>query len=122
MQTSNAFFKVRVIDIVGNPVLYFHFIIFQYLINFKFLFSSSRILIAEAYTDSNHTFMYYGNPGYNIAHFPFNFVFVGLKTFPSPKSMDGQIKYWLMNMPKNGVPNWQVSVIKVYLILFIPRN
>lgn len=68
-----------------------------------------RILIAEAYTDDNHTMMYYGKKDYPIAHFPFNFGFVGLTIFPSPKEYDDLIKKWLDNMPAGGVANWVVS-------------
>lgn len=68
-----------------------------------------RILIAEAYTDSNHTLAYFGTPEYKIAHFPFNFGFVGLKTIPSPTSLDEAIKYWLTTKPAHGVANWVVS-------------
>ena len=68
-----------------------------------------RILIAEAYTDDNHTMMYYGKKDYPIVHFPFNFGFVGLTIFPSPKEYDDLIKKWLDNMPAGGVANWVVS-------------
>lgn len=78
----------------------------------------SRILIAEAYTDSNHTLAYFGTPEYKIAHFPFNFGFVGLKTIPSPTSFDEAIKYWLMATPAHGVANWVVS--KKIFFSFIP--
>lgn len=66
-------------------------------------------MIAEAYTDSNHTLAYFGTPEYKIAHFPFNFGFVGLKTIPSPTSFDEAIKYWLTTKPAHGVANWVVS-------------
>lgn len=52
---------------------------------------------------------YYGTTDYKITHFPLNVGFVKMEKFPTPKSLDDRIKYWLKNMPAHGVANWNVS-------------
>lgn len=54
---------------------------------------------------------YYGTTDYKITHFPINIGFVILKKFPTPKSLDETIKFWLKNMPAHGAANWMVSKI-----------
>ncbi|KAL6954685.1 hypothetical protein U1Q18_042185 [Sarracenia purpurea var. burkii] len=65
-----------------------------------------KILVAEAYTDENYTMAYYGSKEYPITHFPFNFVFVGLRSFRNASSYNELISRWLKIMPKGATPNW----------------
>lgn len=75
------------------------------------------MVIVEAYTSLNLTMKYYGTDNYKITHFPFNFAFVLLDSYPTPKEFDSIIKSWLDNMPQGGVANW--VVIKDFLFNFM---
>lgn len=67
-----------------------------------------RVLIAEAYTDMNHTMDYYGTKEKHVTNFPFNFLFVTLKSYSTAKAYNDLIHVWLNNMPKGAVANWMV--------------
>lgn len=66
--------------------------------------------MVEAYCDMPHTMQYYGTKKYPIVHFPFNFGFTGMKSFPNARKLDELINDWLKNMPPGGVANWVVSI------------
>lgn len=66
--------------------------------------------------------MYYGNSSYQIAHYPFNVLFVRLSMFPSPTEYDGIIKTWLNKMPAGSVANWMVIFFATLASSRLPRT
>lgn len=67
--------------------------------------------MVECYSPFDKTMLYYGNHTTPGAHFPFNFMFIGMFNQQSDAEMvHSMIKQWLQSMPKGMWPNWVVSM------------
>ena len=65
--------------------------------------------MTEAYlTPLSELMKYYGTAERPIAHFPFNFGFVGLKPNFTAANIQGAIDDWMTAMPAGFTPNWVV--------------
>jgi hypothetical protein len=76
-------------------------------------------MMAEAYTDIEHTMMYYGNDTHPGAHFPFNFQLISyLNNDTRAQELEEIIKSWYDNIPQGKWANWVVSLhlFKVFLL------
>lgn len=72
-----------------------------------------RVIMTEAYTDLEKTFLFYGNAdGTKIgAHFSFNFVLImSLNATSSAADFKEYITEWIDLTPEYGTPNWVVSI------------
>lgn len=66
-------------------------------------------MMTEAYTDLNHTMLYYGDDSQEGAHFTFNFFFVtDLTSSSTADDVTTIVNTWMDNMPKQRVANWVV--------------
>lgn len=111
---SNLKNSRRIFDINRYLILSNISVLKYILYYFSYLFF--RILVVEAWTDRNNTMAYYGTKEYAIAHFPFNFGLILLRTFQDAVSIFNFVNDWTINLPETGVPNWVVSV---HVFMFI---
>lgn len=80
-----------------------------------------RVIMTEAYTDLDKTFLFYGNAdGTKIgAHFTFNFILImSLNGTSTANEFKEYISEWIELIPEYGTPNWVVSIF----FLFITNN
>lgn len=79
--------------------------------------------MTEAYTDLEHTMLYYGDDEHDGAHFTFNFFLVTSITAESnAKDLEDTINIWLDNIPEGRVSNWVVSIIKLRFFNFFTNQ
>lgn len=79
--------------------------------------------MAEAYTDIDHTMLYYGDGNRDGAHFPFNFLFITeLNAKSSAEDMAAVVNKWLSKMPEGRVANWVVKATYIFSTIIILFN
>jgi len=69
----------------------------------------SSFIATESYSPIKVLMQYYGNSTKLGAHVPFNFGLLGVDRRNIVASIEGEIKNWLDNMPKNQVANWVIE-------------
>lgn len=77
--------------------------------SYKLLDGHTRVMMTECYSPLDKTMRYYGNQTHNGAHFPFNFMLVGLSRQSSAVDFANAINIWETSKPSGKWSNWVIG-------------